>query len=134
MKVTQEGLSKSQRIQMYDVIYKEADALIKKANPCKFKDGKCAEARRTGKPVYFGAPHCCGACRYHGKNGCRVKSLGCKLWTCSRFRLDYPELCIKLDELQKLAYTLDIYLYIRQSKRYAITRIKHSTYRFTGYH
>ncbi len=105
----------TQTKKLYDTIYSEADALFKKHNPCKFKNGCCAAARGEHPTV---SNHCCMGCKHHNpKTGCTVKSLACKLWTCSRIRRDYPELDKAVRELNKLAWDARVPMDCRDSKK-----------------
>ena len=73
-------MTKKKLLAEYSRIYDEADKAFKKYNPCRFKDGKCVRNRMN--PYYSKKNGCCSNCRKLGLNGCKVKSLGCKLFMC----------------------------------------------------
>lgn len=61
----------------YDDLYQKAEDLMAKYNPCHSLEGKC-----RGDYWYSSDSFCCSRCKYLTKEGCSVKSLFCKLWTC----------------------------------------------------
>jgi len=69
---------------MYDFLFSEASSLMKEYNPCKINDGYCACSS-------YNTNLCCTNCKYITKNGCKVESLLCKLWTCSCLENKLPE-------------------------------------------
>lgn len=82
MKLNREALSAE-----YDRLYDAADHIIKAANPCgiqKEADGRatCNRSRRHPEWDLHGKL-CCGGCKHLGPDGCTVRSLGCKLGSCS---------------------------------------------------
>jgi len=79
---------------VYDKLWHEADAILKKFNPCKIKRGRCSSGRRHP---------CCDDCEFLSKKGCTEKSLACKLWLCPDAREAYPECAALLDELEEEA-------------------------------
>ena len=60
------------REQLYDRLYKSAEFLIKKHNPCGVSSGKCMGS----------ANFCCRNCKHLTKNGCGTNALYCKVWLC----------------------------------------------------
>lgn len=58
----------------YDKLYKRAELFIKKYNPCKIVNGRCARAQRCGQNF------CCDGCQHLTSKGCSIKSLTCKVW------------------------------------------------------
>jgi len=78
--------------QIYDELYELADGIIKKYNPCKFSNGRCA-----------GGIGCCNGCRYLFSTGCSVKALACKLWICWNLEGTLPECEHELKELSEIA-------------------------------
>lgn len=64
-----------QKTELHDRLYRHADKLIKKHNPCEIKDRKCI----VGKC-------CCDNCDHLTENGCGVKCLRCKLYLCYKAR------------------------------------------------
>ena len=82
---------------LYDLLYDEADTLLKIWNPCKIKSGNCAGNRREGRPD----PCCCNQCSYlDPEAGCTIQSLGCKLFLCGYAEDAYPYLSARLQELR----------------------------------
>lgn len=78
----------------YDELCAQADAILKKFNPCKIKRGRCSSGRRHP---------CCDDCEFLSKKGCTEKSLACKLWLCPDARESFPECAALLDELEDVA-------------------------------
>ncbi len=77
----------------YDELYNEADHILKKFNPCHIENGRCL----SGLP-------CCEDCEFLSrKNGCKEKSLACKLWLCEEATAMFPECASLLDRLKKVA-------------------------------
>lgn len=70
----------SKKMKLYDDLYEKADLINEKYNPCNFKfnQGNSGELVTCHGCPYF----CCEGCKHNGQNGCRVKSLSCKLWLC----------------------------------------------------
>lgn len=60
-----------QKIKLHDRLYRYADKLIKKHNPCKIKNGKCIDG-----------DFCCDGCEHLTESGCSVNCLRCKLCLC----------------------------------------------------
>lgn len=79
---------------VYDELCRQADAILKKFNPCKIKRGRCSSGRRYP---------CCDDCEFLSKKECTEKSLACKLWLCPDAREAYPECASLLDELEDVA-------------------------------
>lgn len=61
------------KLELYERLCAEADALLKQHNPCNIKDGKCVRG-------YF----CCDGCKHLAENRCGIKSLLCKTWLCTQ--------------------------------------------------
>jgi hypothetical protein len=101
-----------QKIQLYDRLYKHADKLIKKHNPCKIENGKCV----LGKP-------CCKNCRYLTKNGCSVECLMCKLYLCWKTRQDFCKLNKTLFQMKKKAWRHGL-LQFRNSREETIKELQ----------
>ncbi len=77
----------------YNQLCKRADEILKKYNPCNFKNGICLRGW-----------HCCNDCEFLSrKKGCKEKSLACKLWLCDKARETSPKCAISLDELELVA-------------------------------
>ncbi|MFH1873610.1 MAG: hypothetical protein ABH859_00275 [Pseudomonadota bacterium] len=83
-KITKQFLSDK-----YDELYKRADAIHKKYNPCqvkKRKDDLTCVAGRDGHSYCTNDLHesfsCCANCRYLGEAGCSVEAIRCKFWFC----------------------------------------------------
>ena len=57
------------RNKLYDNLYRAACHLIKKYNPCKIENGKCAAGT-----------FCCSGCKYLTEDGCNTNALYCRVW------------------------------------------------------
>ncbi len=87
-------MTKKEIERIYDDLYDRADKLFKKYNPCQFnpQTGLCKAYPDVTNGCDRGRAFilCCGGCHYEKKrkhqhslkSGCRVKSLGCKLYYC----------------------------------------------------
>lgn len=64
--------------ELYDVLFDQADRIVKKVNPCNIRKNESGELVCNGVSPEW----CCGGCQYLTTNGCSVKALGCKLWLC----------------------------------------------------
>ena len=74
---------RDQLTRIHNALYDRASKLIRQQNPCQIQAGPhCATcaASRLGHETNRGL--CCEGCKFLGANGCTVKALGCKLWTC----------------------------------------------------
>lgn len=81
-----EGLSTE-----YDRLFEEADKILKKYNPCNFKGDTCIVHCKDG---------CCRSCNYLGPGGCKIRSLGCKLFLCGLQRYQYVKCSEALTQLR----------------------------------
>lgn len=86
-----EKITKSFLGKKYDDLYKRAEEVIAKLNPCQIQtiEGHTScQGIETGCAFMYPVERnllCCFGCEHHGKkSGCRVKSLACKLWFCNR--------------------------------------------------
>ena len=85
----------------YNRIYDEANRIFKKYNPCQFKDGMCASNRHNLKKGYDGQINgCCYVCDNIGRNGCRAKALGCKLYTCRMIKDTHKQCAAEIMQLR----------------------------------
>jgi hypothetical protein len=111
------------RREQHDALWEQADAIIKRANPCDFVDGLCIRERivksTSGKTSSF----CCcrpisgkewdiGHCVHFVEgSGCGIKSIACKTWLCGE-----AERNISIDDraalgrIEKQAIALDFYV------------------------
>ena len=91
LKVTRKELSI-----LYDALYAYGVKLfmVEYNNPCTLGKGSCPCPELD---------YCCGTCPKVGKNGCKVKCLGCKLFLCGHLRDKLPELNAKLSVARALA-------------------------------
>lgn len=89
---------------MHEIIYDLANQYICYYDPCKWKDEQCERDRfRHDK---HGA--CCSGCSHLTKQGCSIRSLGCKLQLCSFISAKYPDLVLLLESLKEIAYECGI--------------------------
>lgn len=98
-------------------LYDEADALLQKYKSlCNHnKNGRCQDYRLH--PI---RKNCCNGCQHLGKNGCKVKSLQCKVWLCWSLAKKYPELQEGLQAIAQEAWDLGLPFDIRNSMSYTI--------------
>ena len=124
---------------LYDALYKEGQRLFDKFNPCNIEPSGKFKRRSTGYypdrresatkwelmncSRYNDGPGfcCCNGCKHLGKKGCRVKSLGCKLWLCYVMDRPYPELLQALGRLCDIASAHQLAV-CRGSKRHSLGR------------
>ena len=100
-----------ERSHKYDELYDEAEAFLKKHNPCT----KC-----KGYTLFGGsAPNCCERCPFLGPTGCTIKCLACKLWLCNYSALS-PTSRNKLWDMQYEAEEYNIH-YARSTKEEALS-------------
>ena len=104
------------KMRLYDKLYKIADFLLKKHNPCKFSNGKCG-----GSKSHMFKEGCCVGCNYLKEDGCSVKALYCKLWVCGTVNTD--TLYMQLNVLKKIAFDNDL-LDCRERKSYTRNKLK----------
>jgi hypothetical protein len=112
-------MNKRQLSKKYDELYAEAVALFREYNPCQFDhvSGTCLPVRDNKAFSEWREPFilCCAHCHYERRNrhskksGCRVKSLGCKLYTCYALE-KYPQykgfFIKRADLIYKISHTL----------------------------
>lgn len=88
MQATLEKLDKQQLSDLYDKLYDELDAFLKKHNPCKIRLEKnrvtCVHTRKNGGTWPGTEKLCCEHCTKYWDNGCTVKALGCKVYLCNK--------------------------------------------------
>ena len=120
----------------YDELYKKAEAIMDKYNPCVFdvKTSLCIrDALRKKHGKEYQTCGCCGningwiideRCKHFKEGiGCSVKSLSCKIWLCADARKNLPQKALnKLKEIYKEAIFYSIYLE-RASKKETIEMI-----------
>lgn len=115
-------MTKGEMEQKYDKLYDDADAIFNELNPCQFRkteDGKVVCAGSKSIEKYVGKDQtCCHGCKHLGPNGCTVKSLGCKLWTCDHLTEARPDLIQLLDPVRDQASLLPYQLlFVRSPKK-----------------
>lgn len=119
-------MTQAARSAEYNRIYDEGTRLFASHNPCQIQrdaDGRvsCRESRE-GTPEARGSHNykhlCCTGCQHLGPNGCRVKAISCKLWTCRTIQTapEHRELMVSLDELKKQAQAIGVGHYVRATK------------------
>jgi hypothetical protein len=110
----------------YDKLYREADKLMFKFNPCAVKNGTCMKGR--AKIRFDRGSFCCGGCKYLARKGCRVKALLCRLWTCSYLDTVVPvEFKLRQDDLFNQAYKHKL-LWMRESRQNSLKFAKELTW------
>ncbi len=83
--------------QAYLRLWREAEALLLRQDPCRFAGGVCASGLDSG---------CCICHRHHPGRRCPVRSLGCKLHVCQRVEQEHPELARQLLAIGRKARAL----------------------------
>ena len=78
----------------YDKLFKEASAIIIQHDPCGVRD-------RTGTCRHPRVNFCCDGCGHLTKKGCRVKSLGCRVWACSYLRENHKEIVQAFEAIRR---------------------------------
>lgn len=122
---------KKELSQIYDILWGEADKILKEHNPCQIcvteRGIECSHTIRqsvfVGDPLYEKHPNvlCCGKCKYHDlEKGCTVKALGCKVSLCGTAMDLNPETHKKLRIIRDKADSLSLYLSIRSNKEYIL--------------
>ncbi len=86
----------------YDSIYEEVDSLFKEYNPCQFEGNSCF-ANRLYKYNSSASGGCCNGCQDLGPGGCKIKSLGCKLFICGCIFRSNSEFRLKITDLRNKA-------------------------------
>ena len=84
---------------LYLTLYHLTDFLFKFYNICEREGKECAGTKCGAEPI-----GCCFHCKHLAENGCTVKSLSCKLWTC-------PSLSKKLEYNHFVFWRVKNYLY-----------------------
>jgi hypothetical protein len=74
MTIVFKALNKAILEDKYNELYDRAEALLKEYDPCRFKNGVCANGLKNG---------CCiVTCKYKSEHGCTTRCLPCKLHLC----------------------------------------------------
>jgi len=106
-------MNTKQKLQLHDRLYRRADKLIKRYNPCRIEGEECLRGRNP----------CCDECKYLGKKGCTVKSLMCKLHLCFKVRYLSPKLSRMLSRIENQAFGYNILL-VRGSREDVAKQLK----------
>lgn len=93
----------------YDELYEQASGVVRKHNPCKITDGKCAAKRSIANGL------CCKECPHLGPDGCTTKSLGCKIWLCT-----FDTFCCPSMEVAS-PYWEDMITILKEAEKYALS-------------
>ena len=94
---------------IYDRIYELANRMLRRYNPCKIDHSGICMRTRARKEHHSNC--CCEGCKYLSSNGCKVKALPCKLWTCYFVQKDpkNAHLIKRLDLLLRISYKYGLY-------------------------
>ena len=96
-------LSFAKTTALYDELYEKAVLILEKYNPCKIEGGACLSFSRV--------KYCCDddgvKCCFLSKDGCKTKSLSCKLYLCDTAAEASPECFSELVPVIKMAYKYD---------------------------
>lgn len=89
---------------IYLTLYDQGNAVLKRYNPCKIENGRCAGGYADTKGL------CCDTCKHLGPEGCTVKSLECKMWLCEKIKYteDGAKAAVALHVLHMTAHDLRI--------------------------
>ena len=91
---------------IYDSLCDQADEVLKKINPCQGSGSNCT--LKDG-----GRSWCCAGCKHLGQDGCKTKSLSCKLWLCGAAVEKFPLAHLMMKSLAKKAARLGFYQVLR---------------------
>lgn len=112
----------------YDELYAQADAVLKRHNPCQIRkeaDGTFScEDSRTHPAGSRGSQLCCGGCEHLGPQGCTVKSLACKVWTCQTLKDAKHPVVQELYQIKKAADRDYVPLGFRASKKQNFSKVR----------
>lgn len=110
----------------YDKLYKEGEEIFRKYDPCRVHLSKLGNTCAC-HPDDPERSFCCRDCCHLTPNGCSIRSLSCKLWSCWECRKEGgDEFVEKLESLRVRASTF--HLGIRDSKEEIIERTVKSYY------
>lgn len=98
---------------LYDQLYDEASAILKKDNPCNMGCNTCTNSQVNKGTEAF----CCSGCKYLGADGCTVNALSCRVWLCFAARRKHPETAKALDAIGRKAWDAGIPSQYRGSKQ-----------------
>ncbi len=72
--------------EMYDLLYEQADKVLKRHDLCQFIDGRCIRNRKTDAGMT--REGCCRhTCVHLRSDGCKTKALRCKTFLCDYLKL-----------------------------------------------
>lgn len=115
--VEQENVTKEFLSKKYDELCEKADKILKKNNPCAWKNCTCKAIREHNKK-----DACCTSCEHLKSTGCSVKSLSCKTWLCIDLdSIKDQNIKAQLHEIEKEARKYYLW-YPRFSKEQAIKK------------
>ncbi len=103
----------NQLSKIYDDLFKRADDIVKKYNPCdiQVKDGIATCTMTRANPAFDSTGSfnrvkcqrgdlCCTGCNFHSKIGCTAdKPLMCKLWLCNVAKTQNPKCARELQDI-----------------------------------
>lgn len=98
-----------QLAKLHTTLYRQADKVLKKYNPCKIEKGECSRDGRN---------FCCGGCKHLSEKGCTTEALWCKVWLCGHFGTVND----KLYRIREIASKYGL-LYYRSSKFMTLTKV-----------
>ena len=103
------------KLELYDSLYESATELHNSYNLCNIR----TDGGNSGTLVtcHYCPYFCCEGCRHMGPQGCRVKSLSCKLWLCEKALVKAPDAVKRtLGEMIETARASDL-LHVRASRK-----------------
>lgn len=104
--------TKDQLSVAYDTLYEAGSEIIKRHNPCRIEviNGKTTCFATRTDPNYDNntGQLCCTNCKHLGPDGCTVKAIWCKFWTCYYLHKEQHPVIIPLQALRKTARKVGI--------------------------
>lgn len=96
----------------YDALYEAGNEILRQYNPCRIKvvDGKttCFATRKDPDYDRNTGQLCCEGCKHLGPEGCTVKAIWCKFWTCWHLAAEKHPVIIPLQTLRETARKVGI--------------------------
>ena len=116
---------------LYSKLYRIAQSIIKRENPCQIREENgavtCRHTRyKYGYKTPDGKPEptlCCGGCRNLSATGCTTDSLWCKTWTCGSLQREVPDVAEALRILESVSHRVGVPLFFRTGKDESFARL-----------
>lgn len=105
----------------YDDLFEKASEVIRQHNPCQIAGGTCAGSYKHDEGL------CCQGCGHLGPEGCREKSLTCRLWLCWDIHVKHPEVSSALQAIERQALAAGVPRLLRGTREQHIYYMKQVT-------